>query len=361
MKKYRFIVAAIVIVATVATVFVGCKKEKDEMASNAKKYTETQALMNQIMAFQELRESVNSGIKTEGVMSVEEMRQYLDLVSNYEHSEHMTCCINTVLDTLYLPMPPVDKDGNVADMDVVATYETFETELQNRMEMVDDGRDIPSYFSILMPEGIGKAEENITIVFVRGEENKEAEVNRNTLDDDGPFIEDFDNWHWGRNLGLCKWNPYNCTSDASEELSREFVFEVPAAHQGENYLITDVVHANYRPCNPEIPSINSHYYVDTLMEDCADTWLFCQVSPFIQDYCVMWWEMNCFYRSIDRNIVDSLAPLHFVLHPDYSNRYVPYHMCSIHWSLFMEQGYYYHVHYAHVVYCNILWVGPNPT
>lgn len=360
MKKTNLFITLAVVIAAATVAVVSCKKEnvKEQVQYDS---SEAVAMMQSINRFREIRDAVKAGAKSDGVMTVDEMRQILDLMTNYEHSEHMTCCENTVLDTLFIAMPPVDEEGNISNTDVVATYAAFETELLKCMEIATDGRDIPSYFSILMPEKNGKIEENITVVFVRGEERKETIDNRNILEDDGPFIENVDNWTWGRNLGLCKGNPYNCTSDASEELSREFVFEVPAAHQGENYLITDVVHANYRPCNPEIPSINSHYYVDTLMEDCADTWLFCQVSPFIQDYCVMWWEMNCFYRSIDRNIVDSLAPLHFVLHPDYSNRYVPYHMCSIHWSLFMEQGYYYHVHYAHVVYCNILWVGPNPT
>lgn len=364
MKKMKImLLSTMVIVAMAATFFVGCKKEKNEALTQPEK-TEAQTLMNQIMAFQTLCESVNSGMKTEGVMSVEEMRQNFDLITNYEHSEHLTCCVNTVLDTLYLAMPPVDENGNITNMDAVTTYETFETEFQNHMEMVNDGRNIPSYFSIVMPEKTGKAEENITIVFLRGEERKEAKNSRNTLDDDGPFIQGLDNWYWGNNLGRCKWEIVNAHSDAAEQLTEEFVFVIPPEHQGENYLISNVFHVNYRPCEPNIPTITSQYYVDTDMEDCADTWLFCYRTTDSIDFCVMYSELNCYWRSIERNIVDPDAPLHFILHPDYNSLQVPYHTCSIHWNRFsrIENNglYYYQVHYAHVIYCNILWNGPNP-
>ncbi len=358
--------AAIGMAVLAATFFVGCKKEKNEVLTHHEK-TETLALTDQISAFQKLRESVNSGMRAEGVMSIEELRQNLDLMANYEHSEHMTCCANIVLDTLYVVMPFVDNDGNVTNMDVVATYEAFETELQKCMEMANDGRDIPSYFSILMSEKAGKTKENITVVFVRGEESKEAKGDRNFLNDDDPFIEGVDNWIWGENLGLCKWYPYNASTDAAGRLSEQFLYEVPAEHQGDICVITNVVHVNYRPCSHIIPGISSQEYVDPYMEDCADTWLFFQPTVNPEDCCVKWSEMNCFWRSINRNIVDTLAPWHFVLHPDYSNRYVPYHTCSIHWSRFFNTdigtpycNYYYQVHYAHVVYCDISWMGPSP-
>ena len=357
MKKYSsIVVVAILIVATAATLFIGCKKEKDEAQSQPEK-TETQALMDKIKVFQTIREYVNSGIKTEGVMTIEEMRQYLDLMSNYEHSEHMTCCVNTVLDTLFLAMPLVNADGNVTNTDVVETYETFETELQKCMESISDGRNIPSYFSIIMPQKIEKAEEKITVVFVRGVESNDAKGNRNTMDDDEPFIENVDNWTWGENLGLCKGNPLNATSDAAQRLSEQFYFEVPEEHQGELYYVFDVNHTNYRPCLLELPTVSSEHRVDTLMEDCADTWLFYQTSLNPEEPCIRWFEMNCFWRSINRNIVDLNAPLHY---HDYNNMTLPYHTCSIIDYKFLENGYIHYVHYAHVIYCNILWIGPSP-
>ncbi len=121
MKKLKYMfVAAMVIAAIAATIFIGCKKEKDESQAQLEN-TETQDLRAQIEAFQSLRESVRSGNKADGVMTVEEMRHYLDITVNYEHSQHMV----TLVDTKYvkvhtahviycdvqwynIPTPPVD-------------------------------------------------------------------------------------------------------------------------------------------------------------------------------------------------------------------------------------------------------------
>lgn len=358
-KSSRLLFATMIIVALAAALFVGCKKEKDERVNQPEK-TEAQALMGRIKAFQALCESVSSGQKAEGVMSVEEMRQILDITANYEYSEHMTGCENAILDTLYLPMPPIDGEGNVSKMDVVTTYEAFEAELQQLMARVDDNRDVHSYFSIVMPKEVQRAEENIAVVFIRGEESKEAKGGKNTYDEDGPFVEGND-WYWGDDLGLCKWDPLNATADASEVLSYEFFYVIPEGHQDENYFVQNVMHVNYRPCDPEVPTVSSQYYVDSNMEDCADTWLFCYVSEYPIDMCLMWFDLNCYWRSINRNIVDPDAPLHYASY--YSNNMlvrVPYHCCSITWHRFYHQNDdravgYYQVHVAQVTYCDVIW------
>ena len=129
MKKSIMCVAALIVAAIVSVTVVSCKKDKDEVVTKATN-SEAQALLNRIEAFQTLRDAVNSGAKADGSMTVEEMRQALDLVSNYEHSEHMTYCENTVLDTLHVAMPAVDGEGYVSNADVVATYNAFETALE---------------------------------------------------------------------------------------------------------------------------------------------------------------------------------------------------------------------------------------
>ena len=174
MKKSILCVAALIVAAIVSVTVVSCKKDKEEVVKTTN--SEAQALLNRIAAFQTLRDAVNSGAKADGSMTVEEMRQALDLVSNYEHSEHMTYCLNTVLDTLHVAMPVVDGEGYVSNADVVATYNAFETALEKCMLGVNDGMDVPSLFSIVMPE-IGTKDGNvIEIVFTRGEESEDNDV-----------------------------------------------------------------------------------------------------------------------------------------------------------------------------------------
>ena len=180
--------AALIVAAIVSVTVVSCKKDKDEVVKATN--SEAQALLNRIEAFQTLRDAVNSGVKEDGSMTVEEMRQTLDLMSNYEHSEHMTYCENTVLDTLHVVMPTINGEGYVSNADVVATYNAFETALEKRMLGVNDGLDVPSYFSIVMPQIGAKDDGDIDIVFTRGEEG----VKYNDVTD--PFGEG-DDYVWG--------------------------------------------------------------------------------------------------------------------------------------------------------------------
>ena len=359
MKKQKYLfLAAIAIVAMIAVIFFGCEKDKTDSTTQLNK-TETLELSSRIEEFQMMQELVDSGNKTDDVMSVEEMRQILDIMVNYEHSRHMISCERNVLDTLYVTMPRVDQDGNVKATDVVATYESLVLELVKHIEMAQDGRNIPSYFSIVMPVG-NRGEWCIKVVFLRGAEKRETKNNRSICDDEGPFLDGEDYWYWGDSLGKCKYDPVTCTSDAAQQLSEEFEFVIPAGHQGESYYIWNVVHAIYRPCSIPIPDINSDYYVDPDMEDCADTWLFYYVSSNNDDLCIFWDELNCYWRSINRNIVAPSAPLHYYPGPTPVIN-IPYHCCHINSYGFNDANYYYKVHAAHVIYCCIDWYEtPDP-
>ena len=212
-KKTIMCVATLIVAAIVSVTVVSCKKEKDEVVKATN--SEAQALLNRIEAFQTLRDAFNSGTKTDGSMTVEEMRQALDLVSNYEHSEHMTYCLNTVLDTLHVAMPAINGEGYVSNADVVATYNAFETALEKCMLGVKDGMDVPSYFSIVMPKTGAKDDDDIDIVFLRGAADDAPGNEEHTSD--GPFREGVDDWVWGLNLGLCNPpGPFNCNLDAAE-------------------------------------------------------------------------------------------------------------------------------------------------
>ncbi len=347
-KRRSLLIAVMVIAATAATFFVGCKKEKDEAATNADR-SEAQALLNRIEAFQTLRDAVNSGAKADGSMTVEEMRQALDLVSNYEHSEHMTYCLNTVLDTLHIAMPTVDGEGHVSNADVVATYNAFETALEKCMLGVKDGMDVPSYFSIVMPKTGAKDDDDIDIVFLRGEADEDPGYEEHTSE--GPFREG-DDFIWGGNGGYC--DPpmgINIATDAAKELTKQFKFTPDVQHQGQSYILENVEHVYYAPAHELIPD-NYIYYLDPNMEDCATTWLFLYIGDSIPEICIPYDEMNCYWRSIRRNIALPFAPLYYG-----TNSHSPYHKCIIIDRIDMRRTRAMHV--AHVVYCHVCWSEPT--
>lgn len=343
-KRRSLLIAVMVIAATAATLFVSCKKEKDEAASNVDR-SEAQALLNRIEAFQTLRDAVNSGAKADGSMTVEEMRQALDLVSNYEHSEHMTYCLNTVLDTLHVATPAVDGEGYVSNADVVATYNAFEIALEKCMLGVKDGMDVPSYFSIVMPKTGAKDDDDIDVVFIRGGADDAPGNEEHTSE--GPFVEG-DDWYWGLDLGKCDGS--QTYSDAAQELSKKFVFTPDQQHQGQSYIVYNVEHVYYTPTDELIPD-NYVYYVDPNMEDCAPTWLFLYEGDSLIYQCIPYDEMNCYWRSIRRNIVLPYASLHYG-----PNSHSPYHKCII--VARVDKRWTRGMHVAHVVYCGVSWSEP---
>ena len=350
-KRKSLLIAVMVIAATAATLFVGCKKEKDEAAATADR-SEAQALLNRIDAFQTLRDAVNSGAKADGSMTVEEMRQALDLVSNYEHSEHMTYCLNTVLDTLHVAMPTVDGDGYVSNADVVATYNAFETALEKCMLGVKDGMDVPSYFSIVMPKSGAKNDNDIDIIFLRGEADDAPGNEEHTSE--GPYREG-DDFVWGGNGGYC--DPplgINIATDAAKELTKQFKFTPDVQHQGQTCILENVEIVVYTPSDYNLPE-GWVYYVDPNMEDCAPTWLFLyegEIPGGFPEPCIPWYEMNCYWRSIRRNITLPNAPLNVG-----PSTHSPYHECTIIARLDYRQRR--RMHVAEVVYCYVTWSEPT--
>lgn len=359
-KRKSLLIAVMVIVATAATLFVGCKKEKDEAAASADR-SEAQALLNRIEAFQTLRDAVNSGTKADGSMSVEEMRQALDLVSNYEHSEHMTYCQNTVLDTLHVAMPAVDGDGYVSNADVVATYNAFETALEKCMLGVNDGMDVPSYFSIVMPNGEAKDGNDINVVFTRGIPSNDSLVAY-----PGPFGED-DDWYWGENRGKCNGDTCCYGYDAADQLSLKFKFDNTPPGPGWILALSNVEYVEYIATTVEYTGGNPYvYYEDPNPESCSDKWLFVHQVDFGNGGyipCIDHDELNCYYRNITRLICRSSGPLHFS--PTYHS---PYNQCEvIDRDLYPKSSQSTEIdfitvlaHTAKVRYCGAHWIDPTP-
>lgn len=303
MRRFtKNMVVAAVAVATAVAILVSCKKEKNEGTVVRFNSSEVNILLNRIKSFKHLRETVNAGAKTNGSMTVEEMRQILDLTSNYEHSEHMTYCVNTVLDTLHVTMPAIDGEGNVSETDVVATYNAFETALEECMLAVNDGREVPSKFSIVMPDSNAKDDEDIAIVFTRGEASEDS------LTNDYPFSQG-DDRIWGRDLGMCDPIGLNCTSDAADKLTECFTFDRTPPQEGMVLILTNTHYVTYTVYYK--PPFDWYYWDPIVTTPCTDHWLFYYVGPVTDEPCITWEELNCYWSNINSEVVNPTAPLHY--------------------------------------------------
>lgn len=349
-KKTILCVAAVIVAAIVSVTVVSCKKDKDEVVKATN--SEAQALLNRIEAFQTLRDAVNSGAKASGNMTVEEMRETLCLVSNYEHSEHETYCLETTLDTLRVPMPAVDLDGNVSEADVVTTYNAFEMALQERMESINDEMVVPSLFSIVLPKNGSKDEDDINIIFTRGQETEFEPITSPMAS--GPFNDIC--LRWGLDLGYCEG--LSTPTDAADELTRYFQFDYTPYNNG-TFGFLNIEYVSYVATNDfSVYHPEWTYWEPTTYATGCDTWLFWHygvLGPSDPEPCLCEDELNCEYVGIKTNVALTSGEKYYS--PTY---HLPYFQCTVKDVLVCKEDNPPHgrVHVAYVMYANYIYT-PN--
>ena len=341
MKKHLKL-AALLVAAAISVAVISCQKDKETENENQtlvkSSNDDSRELLNRIYAFQNLRDDINSGAKSGESMTLEELRDNIDLTFNFEHSQHATPFDYATLDTFYVKMPKVDANGNVTAAEAVATYNAFESELESLMTNVEDDSNHVKSFSIKFPEAGAKDGNDIEVVFTRGTEGGVYPH------DGGPFTKG-DDFIWGLMLGHC--DPSQNTgriTDAANELTRKF-----QTSDNSFNLISNVEYAGYKPYDENgwfLP--NCIYYEDTTMT-CGHSWLFCYPGDCEEESCIPHNEMNCYWRNIMRNIVSPNGALHYGPKTNY-----PYHSCIVHDEILFryEAKRDVRIHYVIVEYCN---------
>ena len=347
MKKTSIKLAALLVAAAISVAVVSCQKDKETENENQTMVKSTnndsRELLNRIYAFQNLRDDINSGVKSGESMTLEELRDNIDLTFNFEHSQHATPFDYATLDTFYVKMPKTDSNGNVTAAEAVATYNAFEANLENLMANVDDDSNLAKNFSIKFPEAGAKSGDDIEVVFTRGErEDPSAESD--------PF-EEGDDYYWGKLLGLCDPDQFSTRTDASLELTKVFQYKPDEEHEGMLSIIYDVEYVSYISYEDPMNYYGNYiYYNDTTLK-CGHKWLFYYVGDCDVEPCIMYDEMNCYSRSNDRIFVSPDGDLHWGL---YSGS--PYHECVIMWEeRYINNGVCLKFHRADVTYAKIQW------
>ncbi len=346
MKNYIKI-ATLLVAAAISVAVVSCQKDKETENENQvvtkSANDESRELLNRIYAFQELRDNVRSGAKSGESMTLEQLRDDIDLTFNYEHSQHATPFANASLDTFYVRMPQVDANGNVSAAEAVATYNAFETELEELMAGVDDDSDLAKNFSIKFPETGAKSGDAIEVVFTRGEKDFYHH-------DGGPFTKG-DNFIWGKMLGYCDPDQsLTRPTDAANELTRVFQFEPDEEHEGIFSYIYDVEYVGYKSYeDPNNLFPKYIYYNDTTMT-CEHRWLFYECVYGDEEPCITFDEMNCYWRSNQRLLVSPNGALHWGL---YSGS--PYYECNVEWKEYTQGRFYHKFHTCVVTYAKIFY------
>lgn len=345
MKK-SFKLAALFVAAAISVAVVSCQKDKEteEPVASQSQNSEAKELLNRIYAFQSLRDDINSGAKSGESMTLEELRDNIDLTFNFEHSQHATPFDHATLDTFYVRMPQTDANGNVSATDAIATYNAFEASLENLLANIEDDANLAKNFSIKFPETGVKNEDAIQVVFTRGL--------RDPYPSSGPFVKG-DDFYWGDMLGYYYPTPNANKTDAANELTKLFRFTPDAVHEGMSYLVHNVEYGYYTPYCQELD--NFTYYVDSTIT-CADYWLFLHFGNINEEPWISYEEMNCYWHSIRDNAALPNAPLY------YSSNNIPFYECVIedykYFIYYEEKGQVIRMHnmistFANVVYHQI--------
>ena len=315
MNKY-FKIAALFVAAAISVAVVSCQKDKEteEPVASQSQNSEAKELLNRIYAFQELRDDINSGAKSGESMTLEELRDNIDLTFNFEHSQHATPFDYATLDTFYVRMPQTDANGNVSAADAIATYNAFETNLNHLLANVEDDAYLAKSFSIKFPETVAKNEDAIQVIFTRGGSDDFSSYY--------PF-EEGDDYIWGLMLGRCDHGLSERT-DAANELTKQFQFRPDEEHEGDLVVISKIEYVKYKPIDDNEQYLDEYIYYEDPTITNGLKWLYCYSGDCLKEPCIEHEEMNFYYECIDRNVVSVRGPLHFG-----PKTHFPYHECIV--------------------------------
>ena len=291
MKKHLKL-ATLFVAAAISVAVVSCQKDQETENENQtvvkSSNDDAKELLNRIYAFQSLRDDINSGAKSGESMTLEELRDNIDLTFNYEHSQHATPFDYATLDTFYVKMPDVDANGNVTAAEAIATYNAFETNLENLMANVDDDSDLAKNFSIKFPEAGAKSGDDIEVVFTRGTEGTSYPWF-------APF-EEGDDYIWGYKLGRCDQGLSSIT-DAANELTKKIHNNSPAAVYDTYYSPYKIEYVKFTPYQDN-DDLSDYIYIEQDNYPYSFVhWLLCISGNLEYEPCEYHYELNQEYNN----------------------------------------------------------------
>ena len=288
----KTLVAAMIIVVTIAAIMVGCKKEESAQPNGA---TQTEQDMSpseqKVLDFLADYDAMKQGAKAEGeALCPEEARWYYETTVNYCHgfAEERLCNMRT--DTIRVAMPKCDEEGYFEYNDVLETYENVVDAIREAYKAIDmNGKTLQLVMMSVEKGGARDGGDDLVIIMNTGSNSYANAPKPSPLELPwyyGPFDKETD-WIWGLNRGRC--DSTISVSDAADQLTLAI-----AAY--DHYHGSTAI-----PC----PTCYTYFLVeptmDTSFHGYNTPWLFCETGLTMEQaltWCIPGEDLETYYEEI---------------------------------------------------------------
>lgn len=290
MKRFtKTLVAAIMVVATGAVIMVGCKKEESaQMKSDVAQTEQSVSLGEQeIIDFLADFKAMKQGAKAEGeAVKPEDARNQWETVFNYCHGFTQSFLSDMRHDTITLPMPKTDAEGNIAYNDLLATYGEIVAAVRETYKAIDMENKTLKFVMMSLGNGTKDGDSDLSIVINTGRDIENAYPYY------GYPFEEGDCYIWAFRRGHCDGTILSTPTDAAMELENA----VSAWDNAHFQLVM--------PCpNCSTFIINLHYDKTLHGYENPDSLLYanCLTWDEVLNYCLCSEELNTYYNFIMDN------------------------------------------------------------
>ena len=290
MKRFtKTLVAAIVVAASVAAIMVGCKKEESAQKKDGAAQTEQNASLSEqgITDFLADFEAMKQGAKAEGeAMKPEDARNQWETVFNYCHGFTQSCLSDMRHDTITLPMPKTDAEGNIAYNDLLATYGEIVAAVRETYKAIDMENKTLKFVMMSLGNGAKDGDSDLSIVINTGRDLENAYPYY------GYPFEEGDCYIWAFRRGPCDGTILSTPTDAGMELENAV-----SAWDNDNMQIVT-------PCaNCSTYIVNLHHEKTLYGYQHSDSLLYenCLTYDEVMNYCICYEDLNRYFNFIMNN------------------------------------------------------------
>ena len=177
MKNFtKTLFAAIIVVATVAAIMVGCKKEESAQMKDGAAQTEQNMSESEqrVLDFLADYDAMKRGVKTEGEpVCPEDVRWLCETTLNYRHGFSHLLTTNRRLDTVRVALPKMNEQGYIEYMDVLRTYDKIVGAVRETYKAIDLEKKTLQFVMMTIEDGHDRdCSEEIVVVMNTGSETE---------------------------------------------------------------------------------------------------------------------------------------------------------------------------------------------